>query len=100
MAERREPSVLHQLVGPEWFTTTTDTEAGNEENMEAFIDQLLAQAEIPKFEAPPAETPAVTEPVQACPQQFIQASDQDLQRLMNKHEQEHAEVYQYVGKKV
>ena len=29
MAKRREPSVLHQLVGLEWFTTTVDTEAGN-----------------------------------------------------------------------
>ena len=77
MAERSEPSMLHQLVDPEWFTTTIDTEAGNnQEDMEAFVDQLLEQAEIPELEAPPAETPAVTEaqPVQAGPQQFVQAT--------------------------
>ena len=86
MAERREPSALHQLVGPEWFTTTIDTEVGeNQEDMEALIDQLLAQVEILEFEAPSAETPAVTEPVQAGHQQFVQASDQDLQCLMDKN---------------
>ena len=62
MAERSEPSMLHLLVDPEWFTTTIDTEAGNnQEDMEEFIDQLLVQAEIPELEAPPAETPAVTQ---------------------------------------
>jgi hypothetical protein len=42
--------------------------------MEVFIDQLLAQAEIPELSTPPAETPAA-EPVQAGPRQFAQASD-------------------------
>ena len=78
--------MLNLLVDPEWFTTTIDTEAGNnQEDMEAFIDQLLEQAESPELEAPPAETPAVTQPVQAGPQQFVQASDKDLQRLMDKN---------------
>jgi hypothetical protein len=45
-----------------------------EEDMEAFIDQLLAQAEIPELSTPPAETPAVAEPVQASPRQFAQAT--------------------------
>lgn len=86
MAKRREPSVLHQLVGPEWFTTTVDTEAGNnQEDMKVFINQLLVQAEIPELPTPPAEMPAVTESLQASPRQFVQASDQDLQRLRNKN---------------
>ena len=53
--------------------------------METFIDRLLAQAEIPELPTPPAETPAVTEPVQAGPRQFVQASNQDLQCLMDKN---------------
>ena len=79
MAERSEPGAFDLLVCSEWFTTTSDNEAEDkQEDMEAFIDQLLSHVEIPELPIPPTETPAVTEPVQAGPRQFVQASDQDL----------------------
>ena len=84
MAERSKPGVFDLLVSSEWFATTNDNEAENKhEDMEAFTDQLLSHVEIPELPILPAETPAVTEPVQASPRQFVQASDQDLQRLMD-----------------
>ena len=50
--------------------------------MEAFIDQLLSHVEIPELPIPPAETQSQ---FKAGPRQFVQASDQDLQHLMDKN---------------
>ena len=50
------------------------------------MDQLISQVNIPEPPITPTETTAaVTEQAQAGPSRFVTASDQDLQRLMDKN---------------
>ena len=54
--------------------------------MEALIDKLISQVEIPKMSIPSTEkTTAATGQILAGPGQFVTASDQDLQRLKDKN---------------
>ena len=52
--------------------------------MDAFIDQLISQVNVPEPPIMPTKTTAaITEQAQAGPSRFVTACDQDLQRLMD-----------------
>ena len=81
-------TILHGLtVSLGWFADTSENEEENKQrNMDAFTDQLFSQVNIPKPPIMHTETTtAVTEQAPAGPSRFVTASDQDLQRLMDKY---------------